>query len=91
MTKLDAFLNAQAVFQYALSFYTEEIVACTSNGTTINVSIHLPWDKYDSMKEKNRFAHVILADAHVAVLSHCADYYDVLDITFWPRENEHSL
>lgn len=91
MKKLDAFLNAQAVFQYALSFYTEEIVACTSNGTTISVSVHLPWDKFDAMIERARFNHVILEGAQVVIHSHAADSYDVLDITYWPRENENSL
>lgn len=82
MKRLDSFTNSMAVVNYLMTYYPKEVVSYTKYCCTIEVTVHLPWEDYDSKREKERLENIVLADAIIEIFSNTQGKTDVIHIEY---------
>lgn len=82
MERADAFINSMVVLNYMMNFYPKEVVSYTNYSYTIEVTVHLPWKDYNSMREKGKLEPIVVAGAKIEIISSTKHETDYLSVNY---------
>ena len=88
MRKSGAYANSYAVLMFVACYYQRCLYTFTHFQGEFVLTVHLPWDKFSSDRERERLERVIVCGADVEITPLVNHEVDVLTISWLYDETE---